>query len=167
MHILRCMGSKFCVKFQRAPLKFHTKFWTHTPQNVHFTIFIFCVRVTISLNCDVISLSETGPRHHDNSWVLMWIVDANLLIFFSIKAQSCVPPAYSFYTGNKMWYSFKGEHTHGAERPFPFPLFMITPHRELIWQQERGRWLMCTFVFSVCAFVEGAEASDFMAPSAQ
>ena len=60
MHILRCMGSKFCVKFQRAPLKFHTKFWTHTPQNVHFTIFIFCVRVTISLNCDVISLSETA-----------------------------------------------------------------------------------------------------------
>ena len=37
MHILRCMGSKFCVKFQRCPLKFHTKFWTHTPQNVHFT----------------------------------------------------------------------------------------------------------------------------------
>ena len=36
MHILRCMGSKFCVKFQRCPLKFHTKFWTHTPQNMHF-----------------------------------------------------------------------------------------------------------------------------------
>ena len=26
IHILRCMGSKFCVKFQRCPLKFHTKF---------------------------------------------------------------------------------------------------------------------------------------------
>ena len=25
MHILRCMGSKLCVKFQRCPLKFHTK----------------------------------------------------------------------------------------------------------------------------------------------
>ena len=37
IHILRCMGSKFCVKFQRFPLKFHTKFWTHTTQNVHFT----------------------------------------------------------------------------------------------------------------------------------
>ena len=37
MHILRCMGSKFCVKFQRCPLKFHTKFWTHTLQNMHFT----------------------------------------------------------------------------------------------------------------------------------
>ena len=61
MHFLRCMGSKFCVKFQRAPLKFHTKFWTHTPQNMNFTVFYFCVWVTISLNCDVISLSETGP----------------------------------------------------------------------------------------------------------
>ena len=37
MQILRCMGSKFCVKFQRRPLKFHTKFVTHTPQNKHFT----------------------------------------------------------------------------------------------------------------------------------
>ena len=37
MHILRCMGSKFCVKFQRCPLKFHTKFWTHTPQNINVT----------------------------------------------------------------------------------------------------------------------------------
>ena len=26
MHILRCMDSKFCVKFQRCLLKFHTKF---------------------------------------------------------------------------------------------------------------------------------------------
>ena len=61
MHILRCMGSKFCVKFQRAPLKFNAKFWTHTPQNMHFTVSYFCVWVTIYLNCDVISLSEPGP----------------------------------------------------------------------------------------------------------
>ena len=61
MHILRWMGSKFCVKFQRCPLKFHTKFWTHTPQNMHFTLLYFYVWFTISLNCDVISLSETGP----------------------------------------------------------------------------------------------------------
>ena len=61
MHILLCVGSKFCVKFQRAPLKFHTKFWTHTPQNMHFTVFYFNMIFTTSLNCDVISLSETGP----------------------------------------------------------------------------------------------------------
>ena len=29
VHILRCMGPQFCVKFQRCSLKFHTKFWTH------------------------------------------------------------------------------------------------------------------------------------------
>ena len=70
MHILRCMGSKFCVKFQWAPLKFHTKFWTHSPQNMHFTVFSFCVWVTISLNCDVISLSETGPVRL--SWMMLY-----------------------------------------------------------------------------------------------
>ena len=37
MHILWWMGSKFCVKFQRCPLKFHPKFWTHTQQNMYFT----------------------------------------------------------------------------------------------------------------------------------
>ena len=55
MLILGCMGSKICVKFQRAPLKFHTIFLTHTPQNMHFTGSYFCVWFTISLNCVVIS----------------------------------------------------------------------------------------------------------------
>ena len=62
MHVLRCMASTVCVKFQKASLKFHARFWTHTPQNMHFTVLHFSVWVTISLNCDVISLSETGPR---------------------------------------------------------------------------------------------------------
>ena len=39
MHILWCVCSKFCAKFQRASLKSHTKFWTHTSQNVHLTDF--------------------------------------------------------------------------------------------------------------------------------
>ena len=34
MHILQCMGSKFCVKFEGQKL---TKFRTHTPQNMYFT----------------------------------------------------------------------------------------------------------------------------------
>ena len=42
MHILLCMGSNFCVQFQMA-LKFHTKFWTHTSQNMHFTDLFFFV----------------------------------------------------------------------------------------------------------------------------
>ena len=33
----------------------------HRAQNMHFTALYFCLSITISLNCDVISLSETGP----------------------------------------------------------------------------------------------------------
>ena len=41
MRILQGMDLKFCVKFQRAPLKFHTKFLTNTPQNMLFTVYMF------------------------------------------------------------------------------------------------------------------------------
>ena len=37
MYIFQCMGKIFCVEFQRVPLKFHTKYLTHTLKN---TIFI-------------------------------------------------------------------------------------------------------------------------------
>ena len=35
-HIFRCMGKIFCVEFKRYPLKFHTKYLTHTLKDVHF-----------------------------------------------------------------------------------------------------------------------------------
>ena len=35
--IFQCMGKIFCVEFQRVPLKFHTKYFTHTLKD---TIFI-------------------------------------------------------------------------------------------------------------------------------
>ena len=37
MHIFQCMGKIFWVEFQRVPLKFHTKYLTHTLKD---TIFI-------------------------------------------------------------------------------------------------------------------------------
>ena len=37
MLLLQSMDSECCKKFQRCPLKFHTKFGTHTQQNMHFT----------------------------------------------------------------------------------------------------------------------------------
>ena len=58
---LRRTSSNFCVEFQRASFKFHTKFWTHPPQNMHITVFYCCVWLTKSLNCDVISLREKAP----------------------------------------------------------------------------------------------------------
>ena len=35
-HIFQCMGKIFCVEFQRVPLKFHTKYRTHTLKDVDF-----------------------------------------------------------------------------------------------------------------------------------
>ena len=37
IHIFQCMSKIFCVEFQRYPLKFHTKYLTHTLKD---TIFI-------------------------------------------------------------------------------------------------------------------------------
>ena len=35
-HNFQCMGKIFCVEFQRVPLKFHTKYLTHTLKDVDF-----------------------------------------------------------------------------------------------------------------------------------
>ena len=59
MHILRCMASIFCVKFQRGPVAFTTKSGTHTRQAMHYTMWwndeIWYLKSYDSL------LSETGP----------------------------------------------------------------------------------------------------------
>ena len=34
--IFQCMGQIFCVEFQRYPLKFHTKYLTHTLEDIIF-----------------------------------------------------------------------------------------------------------------------------------
>ena len=36
IHIFQCMGKIFCVEFERVPLKFHTKYHTHTLKDVDF-----------------------------------------------------------------------------------------------------------------------------------
>ena len=61
MHILGCVGSKFCAKFQRAPLKFQNFEALHRKICILLKNFNICVWLTTSLNCDVIRLSETGP----------------------------------------------------------------------------------------------------------
>ena len=35
-HIFQCMGKIFCVEFQKVPLKFHTRYLTHTLKDVDF-----------------------------------------------------------------------------------------------------------------------------------
>ena len=36
IHIFQCMGKIFCVEFRRFPLKFHTKYFTHTLKDMIF-----------------------------------------------------------------------------------------------------------------------------------
>ena len=110
MHILRCMGSKFCVKFQRAPLKFHTIFWTHTPQNIYFTVLYFCVWVTISLNYDVINLSETGPwwyieSAHQQLWYWLSYPKYSGINQRALKKKSQKEQLWKGINGVS-WYSF-------------------------------------------------------------
>ena len=38
-HIFHCMGKIVCVEFQRVPLKFHTKYLTHTLKDTIFVPF--------------------------------------------------------------------------------------------------------------------------------
>ena len=36
MYIFQCIGKRFCVEFQKMPLKFHTKYFTHTLKAILF-----------------------------------------------------------------------------------------------------------------------------------
>ena len=45
--ILQCNGKIFCVEFQRAPLKFHTKYLTHTLKDADRCWNYFCKIITI------------------------------------------------------------------------------------------------------------------------
>ena len=36
IHIFQCVGEIFCVEFQRYPLKFHTKYLTHSLKDIIF-----------------------------------------------------------------------------------------------------------------------------------
>ena len=99
-------GLKILCEISKGPLKFHTKFWTHTPQNMHFTLLYFCVLVMISLNCDVISLSETGPSSvlpdrcgpRSNCSLLTLIEATCQIIFDYLRDKVEIPPlTFSFF----------------------------------------------------------------------
>ena len=59
IHIFQCMGKLFCVKFQRVPLKFHTKYLTHALKNI---IFTYCWNFKRSWISELTSVCETQPR---------------------------------------------------------------------------------------------------------
>ena len=56
LHIIQCMGKIFCVEFQRYPLKFQTKYLTHTLKDM---IFIPCWTFVNSQIYEFICIFET------------------------------------------------------------------------------------------------------------
>ena len=127
------------------PLKFHTKFWTHTPQNVRFTVFIFCVWVTISLNCDVISLSETGPSIPLYIKVRTNIFSLNKLREkpFAVKMHVLCSPSYFASRCpprlQRLWWQTKRS-TNWASVNSPVQLCYQNTHS----------WIFCTQFQNVC-----------------
>ena len=91
MHILRCMGSKFCVKFQRAPLKFHTKF-----ESIHrkicillFSIFACELRyLWIVTSQALVSRAPVGILNANNARSRLPMMYCSILKSFGKIAQS-------------------------------------------------------------------------------
>ena len=77
IHIFPCMGKIFCVEFQRIPLKFHTKYLTHTLEDV---IFIQHWNSKSSKNYELIRVLETPP---DDAYTLLqnWLIFTSQIIF--------------------------------------------------------------------------------------
>ena len=70
IYIFQCMGKIFCVEFQRAPLKFHTKFLTHTLKDAIFIQRSCYIILHESCDCPSATTTKTVQQkdlHNDRS----------------------------------------------------------------------------------------------------
>ena len=63
-----------------------------------FTVFNFCVWVTIFLNCDVISLSVTGPRSPKYGWCEIGVDRFSVIPELDDSLGSMLPPTIDLKT---------------------------------------------------------------------
>ena len=111
IHIFRCMGKIICVKFQRAPLKFHTKYLTHTLKDrilcniellwaPRFTSsYEFLNAYHISLINEYTLVSDRGSYkfisliHKHSTFMIpaMWLTSEKVTQFLSISTASPPP----------------------------------------------------------------------------
>ena len=63
MHIFQCMGKLFCVEFQRYPLKFHTKYISHTLKDMFFLYNIEILRALRFKSSYAFLKRHPGPLH--------------------------------------------------------------------------------------------------------
>ena len=91
-HIFQCMGKIFCVEFQSVPLKFHTKYLTHTLKDVNF--FIHRWRFKSSLVFD----PPPPPPQKSDQCPHIFHCDESSVPFLSNNTM------LSVVVGNKAWY---------------------------------------------------------------
>ena len=66
-HIFQCMGKIFRVEFQRVPLKFHTKYLTHT-----YTKYLTHKLKDLDFIEELLSVFETPPSDPDSEDFTYW-----------------------------------------------------------------------------------------------
>ena len=65
VHIFQCMRKLFCVEFQRCPLKFHTKYLTHTLKDM----FLYSTEISRALRFK----SSYVFLKHPLSVLILWV----------------------------------------------------------------------------------------------
>ena len=92
-------GLKILCEISKGSFEISHKIWNPYTAKYSFIVFFSCVWVTISLRCDVISLSETGPstlmRHEtEPSWYVLFAFDVyyfvsrNFLLFLAYGTRT-------------------------------------------------------------------------------
>ena len=87
IHIFQCMGKIFCVEFQRYPLKFHTKYLTHTLKDtILYNIGILRALRFKSLYAFLKRPPSTAPLSgFQSSRVRQYLINVVLFFGFGIK----------------------------------------------------------------------------------
>ena len=109
-HMFQSMDKLFWVEFQRCPLKFHTKYLTHTLKDVHSTDILesmnnFFIVIQIQWKTDFNSLwpSDTIWRHKSGSTLA--------------QVMACCLTAPSHYL-NQCWHIIRKVQWHPSESNF-------------------------------------------------
>ena len=90
--IFQCMGKIFCMEFQKYPLKFHTKYLTHTLKDVDF---IHRWKLKSSSIKELISVFETPPR---------FTIPSNLILHMLNRFKNhkrCIRISYRIFSNRR------------------------------------------------------------------
>ena len=151
MHIFQCIGKILCVEFQRGPLKFHTKYLTHTLKDA---ILIQPWHFKSSWIKELISVFETPPlgKH--------WLRPMASFLTASIHYQHHLNQ-YGLITSEVLWHSPEGNLTGNAQNIYPWQelenreLIIMIPVIQFLCNST-GKWKFdkCHKLHTVCYLID-------------